>query len=110
MSDYLVWWLVAGSIVLSLLLAILGLVTLGRGAQPARGLFTGSLGVAVLSFVLMVGYVVFFSGQPDEPTPAEQSGSQEPSALPSDGGAEPLDPTPTATPGDNTDTEVQPSE
>ena len=61
-GGYLVWWLVAGSIVLALLVGIVGLTALGRNRSLAKGLLTGSLGLSVVAFAGMVAYVVLLSG------------------------------------------------
>ena len=61
-GGYLIWWLAAGSIVVALLVGIVGLTAFGRNRLLAGGLLTGSLGLSVVAFVALVGYVVFLSG------------------------------------------------
>ena len=62
LNGGVIWFLVAGSITLALVLGILGLTMFRRGDGSTQKMFAGALGLSVLSFVLLVGWTVFMTG------------------------------------------------
>ena len=71
MSEYFnggfIWALVIASITIALGLAIAGLMVYRRGDGLTKKLMTAALGLTVLSFVFLVGYTVFMTGEADAP-------------------------------------------